>query len=261
MESKRLKQLEKEMAPLRDQIKTHPIYSEIKTLEDLNVFMEHHVFAVWDFMSVLKVLQRKLTSVYVPWIPLGSANTRYLINKIVLEEESGLDHEGNRSSHFELYMKAMEQVGCDTRPAHQLLNKLKEGKSFSAALNNSFIPHSALWFIKNTIQTSIHENKLHVQAAVFTFGRRDLLPEMFINFVREMDHQNPERVSIFKYYLDLHVKDKKDDLSVLAHAMTDELCGNDEQKWIEATYAVKRSLLSRIELWDAILEKIKVPVH
>lgn len=261
MEGSRLKQLEKEIEPLREQIKNHEIYHEVKNIEDLRIFMEHHVFAVWDFMSVLKVLQKKLTSIHVPWIPKGNANTRFLINKIVLEEESGLDHAGNRSSHFEMYLNAMIQAGCDTKPVTTLLNKLQDDKSFSVSLDNSNIPDSAHRFVKNTIETSILGDKIHVQAAVFTFGRRDLLPDMFINFVHEMDHQNPESVSIFKYYIDLHVKDKKDDLSDLAHEMTQELCGNDEKKWIEATYAVKRSLLARIELWDSILEKIKIPVH
>lgn len=261
MNDSKLKQLEQEIEPLRIQVKNHPLYNEIRSLEDLAIFMEQHVFAVWDFMSVLKVLQQKLTSIHVPWVPKGNANTRFMINKIVLEEESGLDHNGNRSSHFELYLDAMTQVGCNTKTVFTLLNKLNEGKSFSASLDNSNIPDSAHRFIKNTIETSILGDKIHVQAAVFTFGRRDLLPEMFINFVQELDHQNPDRVSIFKYYIDLHIKDKEDDLSKLAHDMTMELCGDDDKKWIEATYAIKRSLLARIELWDSILEKIKNPVH
>lgn len=261
MQNERLKQLEAEIKSLRHQVKTHPIYNEIKSLEDLAVFMEQHVFAVWDFMSVLKVLQQKLTSIHVPWIPKGNANTRFMINKIVLEEESGIDHEGNRSSHFELYLKAMEQAGCDRRPVLTLLDKLKNGESFSSSLASSNIDSSALKFIKNTISTSILGDKLHVQAAVFTFGRRDLLPDMFINFIQELNHQNPDSVSIFKYYVDLHIKDKEDDLSSMAHQMTLDLCGNDETKWMEATYAINRSLLARIELWDSILEKIKQPVH
>ncbi|PBQ31351.1 heme oxygenase [Sphingobacteriaceae bacterium] len=261
MQNERLKQLEAEIESLRHQVKTHPIYNEIKSLEDLTIFMEQHVFAVWDFMSVLKVLQQKLTSIHVPWIPRGNAKTRYMINKIVLEEESGIDHEGNRSSHFEIYLKAMEQVGCDMRPVLSLLNKLKSGESFSNSLATSNIRGSARRFIKNTIETSISGDKVHVQAAVFTFGRRDLLPDMFINFIQELDHQNPERVSIFKYYIDLHIKDKDDDLSKVAHEMTRELCGDDEMKWTEATYAINRSLLGRIELWDSILERIKQPVH
>ena len=78
--------LQTEIQPLRDKIIHHPIYDEIRTIDDLKVFMEHHVFAVWDFMSALKVMQQKLTSIHIPWIPKGNPNTRFLINSIVLEE-------------------------------------------------------------------------------------------------------------------------------------------------------------------------------
>ena len=97
-----IKQLKSEIEPLRQQLIQHPVYSNINSIADLNVFMEHHVYAVWDFMSLLKSLQINLTCVDIPWIPKGSAETRYLINEIVLGEESDVDQEGKRTSHFEL---------------------------------------------------------------------------------------------------------------------------------------------------------------
>ncbi|PBQ32989.1 heme oxygenase [Sphingobacteriaceae bacterium] len=257
MKNARLEQLQKEIEPLREQIKNHAIYSEIKTLEDLKIFMENHVFAVWDFMSALKVLQQKLTSIHVPWIPKGNPNTRFLINSIVLEEESGLDQDGNRLSHYELYLNAMKQAGCNTDAVTSFLHELSDGQSFSISLDQSTIPDTAKKFIKNTIQTSIHGDKLHVQAAVFTFGRRNLLPDMFKSLVDELEQKNPKHISIFNYYLSLNASGKKNNLSTLAQEMTLELCGTDEKKWEEATNGVNRSLLARIQLWDSILEKIK----
>lgn len=84
------------------------MYERLQTLPDLRCFMEHHVFAVWDFMSLLKVLQRELTCTAVPWVPTANAPARRLVNEIVLEEESDLDSEGRPTSHFELYVRAME---------------------------------------------------------------------------------------------------------------------------------------------------------
>ena len=100
---------------LRNQIINHKVYTTITTLEDLKIFMQFHVYAVWDFMCLLKTLQNNLTCTTVPWFPKGNADTRFLINEIVVGEESDVDMNGIRKSHFELYLEAMEQCGADTR--------------------------------------------------------------------------------------------------------------------------------------------------
>ncbi len=94
-----LDKIKANIEPLRQQIIHHKVYSAIRTIEDLNVFMEHHVFAVWDFMSLLKSLQNKLTCTSVPWFPRGDADSRFLINEIVVGEESDIDSHGIRKSH------------------------------------------------------------------------------------------------------------------------------------------------------------------
>ena len=45
----------------RNILKNHILYSSIKTERHLHIFKEHHVIAVWDFMSVLKSLQKELS--------------------------------------------------------------------------------------------------------------------------------------------------------------------------------------------------------
>ena len=79
--------------PLRQEIINHKVYAEIKDLEDLKIFMNFHVYAVWDFMSLLKSLQNNLTCTSVPWFPVGNTKTRHLINEIVVGEESDVDGE------------------------------------------------------------------------------------------------------------------------------------------------------------------------
>ena len=123
--SAQLERLRAEIAPIRQQLIDHPVYAQLRDLNDLQVFMEHHIFAVWDFMSLLKSLQRELTCVNVPWVPVGSATTRYLINEIVTGEESDVDEKGVRASHFELYIQAMLQAGCDTSCIDAFLSALK----------------------------------------------------------------------------------------------------------------------------------------
>src|SRR5215207_10652882 len=97
----------------RNRVITHPLYANLDTHEAIVTFMEHLVFAVWDFMSLLKSLQRNLTCVSVPWVPTGPTGSRRLINDIVLVEESDLLG-GGFISHFELYVNGMEQAGANT---------------------------------------------------------------------------------------------------------------------------------------------------
>ncbi|HEY9046510.1 MAG TPA: DUF3050 domain-containing protein [Ohtaekwangia sp.] len=251
-----LSELRKAIEPLRDQLVNHPLYSQIKTLPDLQVFMEHHVYAVWDFMSLLKSLQQSLTCIDVPWTPVGDAATRYLINEIVTGEESDVDQQGNRVSHFELYLQAMQQADCNVSPIHKLIATLQSGTSMQEALQSGIIPSHAATFVQNTFDT-IYTGKSHIQAAVFTFGREDLIPGMFITFVKELNAQTKDRASIFQYYLERHIEVDGDHHSHLAHEMTVQLCGSDQHKWQEATEAVKKSLTARINLWNSIASTIQ----
>jgi hypothetical protein len=85
---------------------------KVKTIEDLQSFLENHVFAVWDFMSLLKALQSKLTCTTTPWFATANPETRYLINEIVVAEESDLTLDGRRQSHYEMYIEAMKDCGA-----------------------------------------------------------------------------------------------------------------------------------------------------
>ncbi len=251
-----IQNLKSEIEPLRQQLIQHPVYSNIKTIADLNVFMEHHVYAVWDFMSLLKSLQRNLTCVDIPWMPIGSAETRYLINEIVLCEESDVDQDGKRTSHFELYLNAMKQSGCNLVPINSFIKNINKKIPLTESISISCIPSESGEFIKNTF-SFINSNITHVQSAVFTFGREDLIPGMFISFVNELNKQNDNKISVLKYYLERHIEVDGEHHSHLAYQMTEQLCGDDPKKWKEATKAVKNALLQRIKLWDFILDHIK----
>lgn len=253
----RIAKLNQEIEPLREQLINHPLYKSITNIEALQVFMEHHVFAVWDFMSLLKSLQQKLTCVTLPWVPVGSANTRYLINEIVAGEESDIDENGNRTSHFELYLKAMAQAGCSDKAITTLVDEIKDGLPVNEALKADGITDAASAFVQHTFDV-INRTSNHIQAAVFTFGREDLIPSMFISMVKEISVQFPGKVDTLLYYLERHIEVDGDHHSQLAYQMTAELCAENDQHWQQATLAVKQALQARIDFWDGILETIEV---
>ncbi|HXD92975.1 MAG TPA: DUF3050 domain-containing protein [Bacteroidia bacterium] len=247
--------LKAEVEPLRNQLIEHSVYAKIKSIKDLNTFMEHHVFAVWDFMSLLKSLQKNLTCIDLPWIPVGNPETRYLINEIVLGEESDVDEQGIRTSHFELYLSAMKQTCCNRTVIDNFIKNIHKHIPLKESMQLVNIPSASMDFITNTF-TVINNHKLHVQAAVFTFGREDLIPGMFLHFVKELNNQTANKVSILKYYLERHIEVDGGHHSHLAYQMTEKLCGDDVAKWEEATEEVKKALNARIKLWDAIAAQL-----
>ena len=245
----------KNIEPLRTQIINHPLYHEISDLKDVAEFMRFHVFAVWDFMSLLKALQRELTCVTIPWYPKGDAETRFLINEIVAGEESDVDENGKRISHFELYLEAMQQIGAETAEIESFLESLVKTSDVRIQIAKSNIPTAAKSFTDFTFRI-IGENKPHVLAAVFTFGREDLIPDMFTSLVGDLDQRFPDKISILKYYLHRHIEIDGDEHSHLALSMTEKLCDEDKTKWQEAEIAVIGALESRIDLWNGVLERI-----
>ena len=255
MSLENLKVLEEEITPYKLEIVNHPLYKSIKDIDDLKIFMEHHIYAVWDFMSLLKSLQLNLTCVSVPWFPVGDADTRYLINEIVTGEESDIDHLGNRKSHYELYLEAMAQCGANTSPMLHLTDLLQKNIPLDEALGTLEIPKAADLFLKNTFNI-INNSETYIQSAVFTFSREDLIPDMFISIVKDLDIQFPDSVSILKYYLERHIEVDGDHHGNLALEMTNKLCGTNSDYWLKATVAVKEALSARIKLWDSALEAI-----
>jgi hypothetical protein len=241
--------------PLRKDIINHKVYSAIKDVDDLKIFMEYHVYAVWDFMSLLKTLQNNLTCTTVPWFPKGSADTRFLINEIVVGEESDIDLNGVRKSHFELYLEAMKQCGADTYKMERFIDVLKVSGNFNSAFESSETPKEAKAFVDFTFKI-IASNKAHLQSAIFTFGREDLIPGMFISIVNDIHKNFPDNIAIFKYYLERHIEVDGDHHSHLALQMTANLCGTDDHLWQEAEQAIIDSLKKRIDLWNGAYQQI-----
>ncbi len=243
--------LMKVIAPVRARLIAHPVYRVIQNPETLRTFMESHVYAVWDFMSLLKSLQKSLTCLDIPWIPRGSATTRFLVNEIVVGEESDVDEEGRRTSHFELYLRAMEQAGANTAGIRGLIRDLVAGRSLREAIAGQVSRPSVRDFLDFTFDT-IASGEVHRVAAVFTFGLEDLIADMFGKIVADF----PEDFGIFRYYLKRHIEVDGDHHSQLAIAMLEELCGADEGLWESAAQAVIAALEARIRLWDGVLEAL-----
>ena len=252
----RLKAIELQLEPLRDQLKSHPLYSTLSNMNDVAVFMEKHVFAVWDFMSLLKALQNHLTNVNVPWTPKGGGATARFINEIVMAEESDINELGIPMSHYEMYLDGMSQVKADTSAIKLFVNAIENGNSIETAAKRIDLEAPILEFIQFTMEV-VNSNKPHCIASAFTFGREDVIPDMFLEIVSQSrTKDNDQTYGKLLYYLNRHIELDGDEHGPISLMMVDELCGEDATKWDDVLETAKDALKFRLKLWDHITEAI-----
>jgi hypothetical protein len=229
------------------------MYKQLSTITAINTFMEHHVFAVWDFMSLLKSLQRELTCVNVPWIPTGATGSRRLINDIVLVEESD-ELNGGFISHFELYLCGMAESGASTAAIDAFIALLREGKPVLSSLEAVAAPEPSAGFVAATCDF-IENAPVHCKAAAFAFGREDLIPDMFDQVVAV--RADEKSLDTFCDYLARHIQVDSEEHTPMAMQMLADLCGDDDSRWEECSITINSALEARILLWDGILAAIE----
>jgi hypothetical protein len=252
----RVQQVADAVAPLRRALVEHPLYASLRSPACLKTFMAHHVFAVWDFMSLLKALQGACTCVTVPWVPRGDPAVRRFLHEIVLAEESDVDQRGAVASHFELYRRAMQSFGADTRAIDAVVAAVVDGVDVRGALERAGAPAAARAFVDETF-AQLATGGPHTWAAAFTFGREDVIPAMFRRFVDELATLAPGRLDDLVWYLDRHIDIDGGEHGPLSLRMVCALCGDDDRRWAEATTAARRALQARLAFWDGIVAAVE----
>ena len=244
--------VEDELTALKKQLVSHKVYEKINNVDSLKIFMENHVYAVWDFMSLLKSLQLHLTTFKIPWTPTKDSNAARFINEIVLEEETDIGNSNIPSSHYEMYIDAMKEIKANTNKIELLLEKIKEKKSITQSLDEIDAKLPVKNFMQFTFDT-IATNEPHKIASVFTFGREDLIPNMFIPIVKNINNEKNVSAKKLIYYLERHIELDGDDHGPIALKMISNLCGDNKKKWDDVIIYSKKALKERIKLWDHIL--------
>lgn len=285
--------------PFQGKLATHPIYTRVRNLRGLQIFMTNHVFAVWDFMTLTKTLQQRLTCVTTPWLPPEHPAAARLINEIVLGEETDEVFHGEFLSHYKLYIRAMGEIGADPGPVLQFEAALRGGTSPADALEPLPIAQSTKDFVLHTLATA--QRSTHEVAASLLLAREDLIPTMFERVVKEMDarssagvraaralrgrrqglapwarrlvpgplraaadryeEQNPDPRAFFRLYLERHIELDGDEHGPMAQRLLQDLCGDDAQMWDESTNGARDALRARVDLWDGVLASIEEQAH
>ena len=242
---------------LQQELDRHPLYTELRALGDLRVFMTHHVFSVWDFMSLVKYLQHTVAPTTVPWLPVGDPAVRFFINQLVLEEESDFIEATDgacHSSHFEFYCKAMTEIGADGGRPLRFLELVRE-QGLDRALYSDLVPLPARYFTETTF-CFLREGKPHAAAAALAVGRERIIPLMFRRLLAGMGI-GPNDAPAFHAYLNRHILLDEDFHGPLSLKLLDHLCGDDPQRLHEAATAAEEAVCARLRFWDGVLEAVQ----
>jgi len=264
-----LQKLKSTLLPHQKVLMSHPLYTSISTQEETRLFMQNHIFAVWDFMSLVKTLQNFFTCTTIPWKPKPDAKLAHFLNEIVLGEECddlGSGDANTAISHYELYVSAMKEIGAETAPIEYFIGKLQKGMKWKDALkktkelySNSSLAPFTFEFVNKTI-TLCETSEAHVVASAFLFGREDPIPKMFTNIL-----SNLEKKQLFcpnlKLYLERHIEVDGGSHSILGEKLIIDVCGDSDKKWKDAEEVAIESISNRVKLWDGVLEEIKEKLH
>lgn len=252
-----IKQVEIELAYLRSELTDHRLNNAIAELSDVKIFMENHVFAVWDYMSLLKSLQCQLTCTKLPWKPIKYPKSARYINKMVLDTESDVNEFNLPISRFQMYTDAMQEVGAETASIFELVESTNELGSIESVIDQSTLNTTIKNFLIHTFDI-IKSGEPHKIAASFVFGREDILSEMFIEIGSKFNKE--EHVILPKLYHCLNFYNRIDNgiHQPKSYEMINELCGDSNQKWDDVLHVAKESLVQRLLLWDSIADQIKI---
>ncbi len=243
----------------RQSLLSHPLYSHLNDVQSLRTFMEHHVWAVYDFMCLAKRLQAAFTSTVFPWTPPQEPQVARLMNEIVLGKETDLLADGTAGSHFDFYLEAMEEVGADTRPVQRYLQALDAGRTWQGSLQNSGAPTAAAFFVRQTLHAVGNQNLAYI-AGAFTFGRETLIPDMFIQFVKTLEQSHPGKFGGLLYSLEKHFEVDSEEHVARALQMLEKIIETDHGKAKDILEGAQTELLKRTHLWDAVLEIMENPL-
>jgi len=235
-------------------LQNHRVFSLLKTTYDLQLFMSWHVFAVWDFMSLIKRLQREITVVTVPWVPSPYQQSARLINEIVLGEESDVTPDGRHLSHYELYLEAMHEIGANTSAMEYFISEVISGSSPPDALKCGDIHPAIQKFVSQTLKVAQHGELVEVLGNFF-FGREDIIPHMFKSLLDRWNLTR-EQAPKFTFYLERHIELDSDEHGPAALKMINTFTDGNDEALVKLGKAAEAAIKSRLMFWDALADEI-----
>jgi len=245
----------KKLASLKKRINKHPLFKNNLNENELKLFMEAHVFAVWGFMSLLKKIQKKITPQNIPWMP--NINTKNglanFVNEIILGEESDYIDGIGYISHFEIYLLAMKNINANTNELKKFMKLMNNSNNIVSNLNKINIHKEVKDFLKHDLRIAT-SGSLAQLVGVFTLGREKVIPNMFKYILQSLN--DDEKIEYLKSYLERHISVDGERHGPLSLSLLNSVCNNPKSMCTAYSSAVT-SLELRIKVWDRVYRQIR----
>jgi hypothetical protein len=236
----------------------------------MQIFMERHVFAVWDFMTLLKSLQHNISCPSIVWTPPSNSHATNFIQSIVIGEECDKINDSLCLSHFELYIKAMKEIGANTKQIDKFItgarrvsnsstyDRKKQYSGIMESLDEVMVPLYLKKFVSQTLQRSllVPKSDVHKIASYFYYGREDPIPVMFTNFLNGIKSDDVN-YQCLKMYLQRHIDVDGSDHGPNALKLLDYLTNESSKKKDEVLSEGIVAIRERHKLWNGIYKEIK----
>ena len=244
----KLKNIYTTINPLLDDLNNHSLYKKVDSLDKLRVFMQEHVFAVLDFMSLLNAMRSSINPINNFWSPPSNNQVARFINEIVLGEESD-EFQNEFISHFDLYLKAMEEVGANTSIVREFVTCARDLGALQA-LDRFQLHHGTYQFTKANYEVCQRAYIPEI-ASYFCFGRETAIPAMFQRILDQFQITQ-DQAPAFYHYIKRHIEVDGDEHGPMSENLLIHVCADDPYRWKVAEKAAIQSLEARIQFWDSI---------
>ena len=253
-------QFQNSIAPFNSKLINHKIYGQISDMRKTKIFMESHVFSVWEYLTMLKALQRELATRDISFLHENVPDLPYLINQIVLNEEIEEESRGEYLSAmglYQLYINSMDEIGADSNPIKYFVDCIKVNKNWNNTIRDTItrfdnIPIQTYEYLNYNLKM-IELSEIHELAGIFFFGREDINSKFILLIKSNIEHE--KSLSNLKNIIKRHVDDdSKNKNPILGEYINNILCKDDDKKWKKVEISVIEAIKKRIELWDGMLD-------
>ena len=235
-------------------LNNHPLYSSLNNLPRLKFFMERHIYAVLDFMTLVKNLQKKISPMGTLWSPPENPTLCRFIGEIILEEETDQLPTGEYLSHFQIYCRALKEIQGNPQMAIEF-SQSPLAPSNKLNFESFLLPKSVRNFLAFN-QELIRESKAHTLAASFYFGREKAIPIIFKSILKETLVTEKE-APMFHFYLGRHIELDSNEHGPKAKEMIKYFCQDKKTLCHEVLLTAKKVIEQRVKFWDEILEEMQ----
>lgn len=230
-------------------LEENEIYKLIDSDEKLRLYMEQQVACVWFYQILLKNITRDILSMTRSIDCRSTKELMQISCALIMEEELDDVLDGEITSHLELFLESMYEVGCNMKPFLSFMESFEEGLSLEKAVEESLFCQSTKRYLLNSL--TILDLSLHEKASALFYEGEPYIPDDFLSY---LNTYHGEKVANLVLYYERHIEGLKKPGYSSTGRMIEILCESSSERFCEAESVAEKVMKNRISLWIKLEE-------